>query len=324
MIAVTGAGGFIGTALCRALVQAGAPVREVRRPGAPPPVDGLERAEIPDLERGALVRAFVGADVVVHLAGRAHRLRDDAGDPLASFRRVNVEGTRAVIEAAADAGVRRVLVASSVKAVGESTVIPWTEETTPAPVDPYGVSKLESEHAAFAAGAERGIDTVVMRFPLVYGPGAPANVLRLVSLVSRGLPLPFAGIENRRSMLSTGNLVSAVRALAGTPGLDGEVFFVADGVDLSTPELIRTIAEGLQRRARLFRIPPRLFAAAGRAGDSISRLVRFPITSAEVERLTGSLVVSTVKLAEWTGFRPPETPADGWRVVAQWFRERRR
>ncbi len=324
MIAVTGAGGFIGTALCHALVQAGAPVREVRRPGAPPPMEGLERAEIADLERSALTRAFAGADVVVHLAGRAHRLRDDAGDPLAAFRRVNVEGTRVVVEAAADAGVRRVLVASSVKAVGESTLIPWTEQTTPAPLDPYGVSKLESERVAFAAGAERGIDTVVMRFPLVYGPGAPANVLRLVSLVSRGLPLPFGGIENRRSMLSTGNLVGAVRALAGTPGLAGEVFFVADGVDLSTPELIRAIADGLGRRARLFRIPPKLFELGGRAGDTISRLVRFPVTSADVERLTGSLTVSVAKLVEWTGFRPPETPQDGWRAVAQWFLERSR
>jgi nucleoside-diphosphate-sugar epimerase len=324
MIAVTGAGGFIGTALCQALVEAGAPVREVRRPGAPPPVEGLERAEIHDLERSALARAFAGADVVVHLAGRVHRLRDDTGDPLAAFRRVNVEGTRAAVEAAADAGVRRVLVASSVKAVGESTLIPWTEETRPAPLDPYGLSKLESERAALAAAAERGIDTVVMRFPLVYGPGAPGNVLRLVSLVSLGVPLPFGGIENRRSMLSTGNLVAAVRALAGTPGLDGEVFFVADGVDLSTPELIRAIADGLGRRARLFRLPPMLFRAVGRAGDAISRLVRFPVTSAEVERLTGSLLVSTAKLAEWTGFRPPETPEDGWRAVAQWFRERPR
>jgi nucleoside-diphosphate-sugar epimerase len=188
----------------------------------------------------------------VHLAGRAHRLREDAGDPLAVFRRVNVEGTRAVVEAAAAAGVRRVLVASSVKAVGESNRTPWTESTVPAPQDPYGVSKLEAEAAAFAAGSARGVETVVMRFPLVYGPGAPANVRRLVALVSRGLPLPFGGIENQRSMLSTGNLVPAVRALAGTRGLDGEVFFVADGVDLSTPELVRTIAEGLGRPARLF------------------------------------------------------------------------
>lgn len=324
MIAVTGAGGFIGSALCRALVSAGAPVREVRRPGTTPMTAGLERAEIPDLERAALARAFEGADVVVHLAGRAHRLREEAGDPLALFRRVNVEGTRAVVEAAADAGVRRVLVASSVKAVGESTAVPWTEETTPVPVDPYGVSKLESEGAAFAAGAARGVETVVMRFPLVYGPGAPANVRRLVSLVSRGLPLPFRGIENRRSMLSTGNLVAAVRALAGTHGLDGEVFFVADGVDLSTPELIRTIADGLGRRARLFRVAPRLFRAGGRIGDFLGSVIRFPVTTAEVERLTGSLVVSTAKLAEWTGFQAPESPAEGWSAVARWFRERPR
>ncbi len=312
MIAVTGASGFIGRSLCPALERSGRTVRAVHH----------RDAEITD--RRALTAAFAGSEVVVHLAGRAHRMRERTEDPLAEFRRVNVEGTVAVVEAAADAGVRRVLVASSVKAVGESTLIPWTEETPPAPRDPYGVSKLESERAAFAAGAGRGVDIVVMRFPLVYGPGAPANVLRLVSLVGRGLPLPFGGIENRRSMLSTGNLIAAVRALASTPGLDGEVFFVADGVDLSTPELIRAIADGLGRRTRLFPIPPKLLAAGGRVGDAINRMVRFPITSAEVERLTGSLVVSTAKLAEWTGFRPPETPQDGWRAVAQWFLERPR
>ena len=262
--------------------------------------------------------------MVIHLAALVRRYRNAAGDPLSAFRRVNVEGTRAVVEAAADAGVRRVLVASSVKAVGESTPIPWTEVTPPMPRSPYGVSKLEAERAGLAAGAERGVETVVMRFPLVYGPNPPAQVQRLVSLVSRGLPLPFGGIENRRSMLSTGNLVSAVRALAGTHGLDGEVFFVTDGVDLSTPELIRAIADGLGRRSRLFRISPTLFRACGRVGDAISRLVPFPVTSAEVERLTGSLLVSTAKLVEWTGFRPAETPQDGWRAVAQWFRERPR
>jgi UDP-glucose 4-epimerase len=324
MIAVTGAGGFIGRALCAALVNAGAPVREVRRPGAPPPTEGLERAEIPGLERGALARAFAGADVVVHLAGKTRWLRDDAGDPLAAFRRVNVEGTRAAVEAAADAGVRRILVASSVKAVGESTPVPWSESTIPAPTGPYGVSKLEAERAAFAVAEARGIDTVVMRFPLVYGPGAPPNLLRLVSLVSRGWPLPLGGIDNRRSMLSTGNLVEAVRALAGIRGLGGQVFFVTDGVDLSTPELIQTIATSLGRRARLFRIAPRLFRTAGSIGDVLNRVIRFPMTRAEVQALSGSLVVSNAKLVEWTGYRPPETPADGWAAVARWFRNRPR
>lgn len=324
MIAVTGAGGFIGTALCSAFVCTGTRVREVRRSGGPPPVAGLERAEVSGLERSELARAFAGADTVVHLAGRTHRLGRDAGDSPPSFLRANVDGTRAVIEAAADAGVPRVLVASSVKAVGESNRLPWTEETRPAPRDPYGVSKLESERVALATGAERGVEIVVMRFPLVYGPGAPANVLRLVSLVARGVPLPFGGIGNRRSMLSTGNLLGAVRALADTPGLAGEVFFVADGVDTSTPELIGMIADGLGQQPRLFRAPPGLLAAFGRVGDAISRVVQCPVTSADVERLTGSLMVSTAKLAHRTGYRPPEAPRDGWRGVAQWFRQSRR
>jgi nucleoside-diphosphate-sugar epimerase len=320
VIAVTGAGGFIGTALGGALARSGRPVLELRRPGAPPPATGLSRVEIPGLDRAALARALRGAQAVVHLAGRAHRLREDDADPLTAFRRVNVEGTRAVMEAAADAGVARVLLASSVKAVGESNQAPWTETTPAAPTDPYGVSKLEAEHAALETGARLGVEAVVMRFPLVYGPGAPANVRRLVALVNRGWPLPFGAIVNRRSMLSMGNLVAAVESLLTTPGIGGEVFFVADGVDLSTPELVRTIAAGLERPARLIPVPPLLLRAMGVAGDGIARLVRFPITSAEIARLSESLTVSIAKLVSRCGFRPPETPADGWRKVAEWYR----
>jgi nucleoside-diphosphate-sugar epimerase len=324
VIAVTGASGFIGRALVEALAAAGAPVREVSRQAGRHAAPGVEHARIPGLDRDALGAAFRGSDVVVHLAGRAHRLAEDAEDPLAAFRRVNVDGTRAVLEAAADAGVRRVILASSVKAVGESNEYPWDESTPPEPTDPYGVSKLEAERVALEAGAKGDVEAVVVRLPLVYGPGAPANVLRLLRLVDRGWPLPLGAIENRRSMLSLGNLLSAVRCLAHAPGVGGEVFFVADGVDLSTPELVRTIAAALGRPARLLRVPPGILRAAGRAGDAISGLIRFPLTSAEVDRLTGSLTVSIDKLTTRTGVAPPETPAEGWRRTAAWFRGRSR
>lgn len=311
-IAVTGASGFIGRALCSALEGSGVPVRAVVRPGAKPANTGGERVEIPDiLDDGALRRAFQGASAVVHLAGRAHRMREDVRDPLAELRRVNVEGTKAVVEAAASAGVRRCLVASSVKAVGEANTTPWTELSTPNPRDPYGVSKLEAERAALDGAAHRGVETVVMRFPLVYGPGAPANVLRLLRLVDRGLPLPLGRIYNRRSMLYIGNLVSAVRTLLDALRVGGEVFFLADGVDLSTPDLVRTIARALNRPARLWPVPVSLL----RLGGLLTR------RSAEIARLVGTLSVSVEKLQNRTGWRAPFTPAGGWSATAAWYRQ---
>ena len=312
LIAVTGASGFIGRAVCSALAESGMPVRAVIRPGAKPVETCAERAEIPDLLDGvALRRAFQGASAVVHLAGRAHRMREDARDALAEFCRVNVDGTKAVVEAAAAAGVRRCLVASSVKAVGDANTTPWTEATTPTPSDPYGVSKLEAERAAFEAGARGGVETVVMRFPLVYGPGAPANVLRLLRLVDRGLPLPLGRIRNRRSMLYTGNLASAVQTLLDAPRVGGEVFFLADGVDLSTPDLVRTIAGALNRPARLWPVPVSVL----RLGGLLTR------RSPEITRLVGSLSVSIDKLQHHTGWRAPFTPARGWGATAAWYRE---
>jgi nucleoside-diphosphate-sugar epimerase len=312
MIAVTGASGFIGRALCSALAESGIPVRAVLRPGAKPVETGSERADIPDLLDGAaLRRAFQGVSAVVHLAGRAHRMREDARDALAEFRRVNVDGTKAVVEAAAAAGVRRCLVASSVKAVGDASTTPWTEVTTPTPRDPYGVSKLETEQAALESGGRGGVETVVMRFPMVYGPGAPANVLRLLRLIDRGFPLPLGRIRNRRSMLYAGNLVSAVRTLLDAPRIGGEVFFLADGVDLSTPDLVRTIARALNRPARLWPVPVSVL----RLGGLLTR------RSAEIARLVGSLSVSVEKLQHRTGWRAPFTPAEGWGATAAWYRE---
>jgi nucleoside-diphosphate-sugar epimerase len=155
------------------------------------------------------------------------------------------------------------------------------------------------------------VEIVVMRFPLVYGPGAPANVLRLLRLVDLGLPLPLGRIRNRRSMLYTGNLLSAVSALLDTPRLGGEVFFLADGVDLSTPDLVRTIAQALNRPARLWPVPVSML----RLGGLLTR------RSAEIARLVGSLSVSIEKLQQRTGWRAPFTPARGWGVTAAWYRE---
>jgi nucleoside-diphosphate-sugar epimerase len=276
--------------------------------------------EIADLlDRAALSEAFRGAEHVVHLAGRAHRLHDDAADPEAEFRRVNVDGTEAVVEAAARAGVRRVLLASSLKAVGEGNDSPWDEGITPRPADAYGRSKLEAERVALDAGKRLGVEIVVARFPLVYGPGVPANVRRLLGLVDRGVPLPFGQVRNRRSMLFTGNLAEAVRLLLQAP-VDGRVFFLSDGHDLSTPELIRTIAAALGKPARLIAVPQPALVALGWMGDVVSKLVSVPVTSAEIQRLTGSLAVNIDALRSATGYLPKFTVEEGWKETAAWYR----
>ncbi len=319
MIAVTGAAGFVGRALAPELARDSA-VRSLVRTGTSQRAPTSDVAEIPDLlDRGALTEAFHGVASVVHLAGRAHRLRDDAADPESEFRRVNVDGTVAVIEAAARAGVRRVLLASSLKAVGEANGTPWDESTPPQPADAYGRSKLEAERAALAAGARHGVEIVIARFPLVYGPGVPANVRRLLRLVDGGVPLPFGSVRNQRSMLFTGNLTHAVRGLLAAP-VQGRVFFVSDGHDLSTPDLIRVIAAALQRRPRLIPMPQAALNAIGWMGDLASKLVRVPVTSSEIQRLTGSLAVNIGALKVATGYTPRFTVEEGWRVTAAWYR----
>lgn len=315
---VTGGSGFIGRACCRALAADG-PVRALVRTGAVVP--GVERAVVRDMDDRAGVRAaVVGARQVVHLAARVHVMHDPAQDPLALYRQTNVEGTRTLLHEAARAGVQRFLLVSSVKAVGEATSVPWRDDAPPQPSDPYGRSKLEAEAVVREEAARLGLEAVIVRLPLVYGPGVGANALQLVRLIDRGWPLPFGAVRNRRSMIALDNVVGALRAALAAPAAAGGTFFVSDGQDLSTPELIRMVAEALGRPARLVPVPPALLHAAGRAGDLLARLGPWPFTSGTVERLCGSLVVDASRFSRVTGFAPPLSAEAGWGAVAAWYR----
>ena len=320
-VLVTGAGGFLGRHVSAAFAAAGDRVRgAVRSPGAAL-APGVEAALVPDLLDRAAVRAAVqGVDAVVHLAARVHVMRDTSADPLAEFRRVNVEGTRVLLEEASAAGVRDFVLASSVKAVGEGGEAPYDERTPAAPQDPYGVSKLEAERLVLDAAPGDGMRRVVLRLPLVYGPGVRANMLSLFRLVDRGLPLPLGAVRNRRSLAYTGNVAAAFRHVVACDAADGQAFFVSDGADVSTPELIRHVASALGRPARLVPVPQGAFRAAGRAGDLLARMLPFPLTTAAVHRLLGSLAVDSSGLARVTGFAPPFTMAQGMSDTAAWFR----
>jgi nucleoside-diphosphate-sugar epimerase len=322
VVLVTGASGFIGGHLLADLARTHA-VRGLYRtpPAAAAPATRIVLA--PALtDRGALRQAVAGAAAVVHLAARVHVMRETAADPLAAFRAVNVEGTRALLEEAIAAGVESFVLVSSVKAVGEASgAAPLDEHTPPAPADPYGISKLEAERLVAERAGAAGLHAPVLRLPLVYGPGVGGNMAALLRLVDRGLPLPFGAIRNRRSLAYVGNVTAAIAAALAMPRPAAGAYFVSDGEDPSTPELIRGIGRALGRPARLLPVPPALLRLAGRAGDLLRpRFSAVPIDSAMVDRLLGDLVVDTSRLRREAGFEPPFTLEEGLARTAAWYR----
>ncbi len=306
-VAVTGASGFVGTALSDWLISRGHSVVGVTRGrrAADPRVMMRTIAGLDDLQ--GLRRAFYSVDVVVHLAARVHVMRDNAADPLSNCRCVNVDGTRAAHAAARDAGVRRFVFLSSVKAMGEGRALPYRESDAPEPVDPYGSSKLEAEQALLGLGGSTGIEVVMIRPPLVYGPGVRANFAALMRAVMRGVPLPFGAVNNRRSLVAIDNLVDLINTCVEHPAAANETFFVSDGEDLSTPELVRRLARAMGRRARLFPVPTSvLMAGATLMGK---RYV--------AQRLLGSLQVDISKAQRLLGWTPPVSVDEGLRRAVQ-------
>jgi len=320
IIAITGASGFLGGYSAPWLAARGHRIVAVTRAAGVAAAPGIEVRRLPPAageEEWAAV--FAGCEAVIHLAGRAHVMRESAGDPLAAYREANVETTRRALIGAALAGVGAFVYASSVKAMGEATTSPWNEDAPPAPVDPYGVSKLEAENLVREDGRRLALPTVSLRFPAMYGPGMRGNLLQLFAAVARGIPLPLGGLENRRSLLFAGNAAAALEVAARGCGRAGAVYFVSDGEDVSTPDLVRAIARALERPARLLPVPPWLFRAAGRIGDGLASVLPCPITSTRVQRLMGSLQVDSTRFRRDLGFEPPYTLAEGMRATAQWF-----
>jgi nucleoside-diphosphate-sugar epimerase len=289
-------------------------VRALVRPGQG--AAAVELAFAPDLADAPTVRsALQGVDAVVHLAARVHVTRDHAVNPAAAYHAANVLATRVLLEQALAAGVQRVVFASSVKAVGESNLEPWTAGVIPRPADPYGASKLEAEQVILAAG----VDAVILRLPVVYGPGQRANMLRLFQLVERGVPLPLGGIDNRRSLAFVGNVAAAIDIALSTPRAHTGTYFVSDGEDLATPELVRRIAGALGRSVRLVPAPRRLLRVCARIGDALDRVAPVPLTTAALDRLCSSLVVDSRPLWRLRGGSPPFTVDAGLAATAAWF-----
>lgn len=320
---VTGSAGFVAPAVCAELQRLGYVVRGYSRSGAAPPGVTPFSGDIRD--RAMLRNAVSGVTAVIHLAARVHQRPDRSVAPseeLAKYRAVNVEGTRAVLEMAAAAGAGQFVHFSSVKAVAESSRVPLGEASTPGPVDPYGVSKLESEWVVRELAAAHHIQASTLRLPLVYGPGVCANMLRLFHAIDRRVPLPLGAVRNLRSVIFTGNVATATAAVLQRGSAHSEVFFVSDGVDVSTPNLLRAIGEALGTPARLVSVPVPALRLAGRLGDVIGRMASAPVDSDLMDRLTGSLQLDISRIRNVAGYVPRYSLAQGMASTAEWFRLR--
>jgi nucleoside-diphosphate-sugar epimerase len=304
-VLITGATGFVGLGLVSHLKAQGRTLRLTARQGGE---DGsVVVGDIgPETDWG---QALEGIDTVVHLAGRAH-VTAKRRDALTQFRRVNVAGTKRLAEQAEQAGVRRFVLVSSVKAAADSTGEHAIVETEPTnPRTPYGISKLEGERALWEAA--RRMEAVVLRPPLVYGPGVKANFRALLRLVDSGLPLPLRSVRNRRSVICLDNLVSAIAAAMAASGTPGRTFYVTEGPAISTPTLIRHLARALGRPARLVSFSPALMIA-------IATLAGRRETA---ESLLGSLAVDGLAFRAVTGWQPPVTQEAAFDDVAKWYRQ---
>jgi nucleoside-diphosphate-sugar epimerase len=311
---VTGASGFVGRSLCTRLLVDGHAVRGtlLASETAAMLVQGVEPTTIEPLGPDtAWWHALNDVDTIIHLAARVHVMDERTADPLASFRLVNVEGTARLAREAAKAGVKRLVFVSSVKVHGEEAPTPYDENSSCNPQDPYGVSKMEAEQALRRIEAETGLEVVIVRPPLVYGPGVKANFLRMVQVIARGLPLPLASIANRRSLLYVGNLANALATCVIHPKAAGQTYLVSDGKAVSTPELIRSVAAVMGVPARLFPMPVAVMQLAGILTGK----------KTAVQRLAGSLAVDSSKIRQELGWVPPFTMEEGLKETAEWFKK---
>jgi nucleoside-diphosphate-sugar epimerase len=303
---VTGANGFLGWAVTQALVDKGIPLLAAVRKS-----DDLGQNKAPTISVGDIgpdtewSHALDGIDTIIHTAARVHVMRDSIEDPLSEYRKVNVEGTLNLARQAVKQRVKRFVFISSIKVNGESTApeLPFTADDHARPLDPYGISKCEAEVGLRQLAKEAGIELVIIRPPLVYGPGVRANFLSIIRWVNMGVPLPLGAIHNKRSLVALDNLVDLIVTCTVHPAAANQTFLAGDGEDLSTTELFQRIGNALDKPARLIPFPATLvkFAASLLGKKAVA------------ERLCGSLQVDISKTRKLLGWEPPISVDEGLR-----------
>lgn len=305
-VLITGAGGFVGRALCPVLEDAGleiVPVLRTRQPGMAAEIRTVVVCKSVDATTD-WTGDLGSIDVVVHLAAKVHVVNDDRSDDLASFRSVNVEGTCNLARQAAQLGVKRFVYLSSIKVNGERTGDkPFVADQVPRPEDSYAISKMEAEIALRELEKETGMEVVIIRPPLVYGPGVKGNLAALSRIIRAGVPLPLGAVRNRRDLVSLHNLCDLIRVCCVHPAAAGNIFLVSDDEAMSTVELIRHMAAGIGRKARLFSVPAGLLKfAAGVLGYA-----------GKLEKLTGNLEIDMSRTREALDWKPPMTTVQSFR-----------
>jgi nucleoside-diphosphate-sugar epimerase len=312
-VLVTGASGFVGEAVVLKLLvdKKFCPIAAARGPTR---LQGLCPVQPFDLTHAKVLPALDDVQVVIHAAARVHVMNETAIDALAEFRKVNVEGTLGLAQRAAKSGVKRFIFISSIKVNGESTLPgkPFKADDRPNPQDPYGVSKYEAEEALKQLGRATGMEVVIIRPPLVYGPGVKANFLSMLNWLNKGIPLPLGAIRNQRSLVNIGNLVSLVVTCIDHPTAANQTFLVSDGEDLSTTQLLRRLSRALGKPARLLPVPEWLLTLTASALGK----------KAIAQRICGSLQVDINKNRELLGWTPPVNMDKAMRQTAGHYLEK--
>ena len=288
-ILITGATGFVGSSLCKALEVSGYDIRR-------------SSLRLSDADWS---QSLAGVETVIHLAARVHVMDEYVKNPLAEFRRVNVQGTRHLAESAAKAAVKRFVFVSSIGVNGEQSILPFTELDIPNPHNDYALSKWEAELALHKVSAETGMEVVIVRPPLVYGLGAPGNFAQIIKVLVKGIPLPLVSVQNLRSLIYVENLVNALILCATHPAAAGQTYLVTDGQDISTPDLLRRLSNAMGRSARLFPCPLALMRHAGRLLGK----------SDQIDKLVGSLQVDSTKIRRELGWKPPFALDEGLKAT---------
>ncbi|MBU3595991.1 SDR family oxidoreductase [Polynucleobacter sp. 86C-FISCH] len=308
---VTGASGFVGKALCNYAAgydfQVSAVTRTPNEFG-----NNIQNIVCDDFSAaGSLLEGMRGVDVVVHLAARVHVMQESSDDALAAYRAVNVDLTLNLAKQAAAAGVKRFIYMSSIKVNGEKTPVgrAFSADDIPAPEDPYGVSKMEAEQALFELSKSTGMEIVVIRPPLIYGPEVGANFMAMMRWLARRVPLPLGAIDNRRSMVALDNLLNLILACTSHPKASGQVFLVSDDQDVSVTQLLMRLAHAMKVPAILLPVP-----------SVIIKFAAVMLNKASVaQRLCDNLQVDIAKTKEMLNWTPPLSLDEGLQVTADWY-----